>query len=160
MATIPVSPLLLAFPFVKLRYFLAYSYLYFPDRSLSEGVTLLAHWGTWSNGVLSPPVCLVSGKNTNSGYLRSVLLGAEKNGEGNKNNFFFSSLSYLHSNIWMNIFTHIFIRIYRPHLTWLSLNTTSFIHESIYQSFMDSSFRFSRCSALRVQRWLLYLKST
>ena len=49
--------------------------------------------------MLSPPVCLVSGKNTNSGYLRSVLLGAEKNGEGNKNNFFFSSLSYLHSNI-------------------------------------------------------------
>ena len=38
--------------------------------------------------MLSPPVCLVPGKNTNSGYLRSVLLGAEKNGEDNKNNFF------------------------------------------------------------------------
>lgn len=46
MATIPVSPLLLAFAFAKLRYFPAYCNFYFPNRSLSEGVTLLAHWGT------------------------------------------------------------------------------------------------------------------
>lgn len=46
--------------------------------------------------MLSPPVCLVSGKNTNSGYLSSVLLGAEKMERVIKKLFL---VVYLHSDI-------------------------------------------------------------
>lgn len=56
--------------------------------------------------MLSPPVCLVSGKNTNSGYLRSVLLGAEKMERVLKKPFFSSLSSFKYMNEYIHSYLH------------------------------------------------------